>query len=117
MLTDAPQYSLKPSICRAWTGLQWEWILHVPDARHHTKHRASYHRSFVHAIRALDRWLARLGTEYFCGCCGRGLPTVGIWCEDCLQHVVASNRPPWERTYFAQHGVDCPHVMEVAHAE
>ena len=45
----------------------------------------------------------------FCGCCGRSIP-YGEWCLKCSQHLLPekSHLPPWERTYFAQHGKDCP---------
>lgn len=48
-----------------------------------------------------------------CGCCGRPIGQFiegDPWCEDCLPHL-ADYRigiPPWDRTYFAQHGTDCP---------
>lgn len=43
----------------------------------------------------------------FCGCCGRP-GARGLWCQDCEQHLASSLRPPHERTYYAQHGEDCP---------
>lgn len=48
--------------------------------------------------------------ENFCGCCGRSHKSGDIhWCKDCLAHVrPARYGAPWERTYFAQHGKDCP---------
>jgi hypothetical protein len=46
--------------------------------------------------------------EDFCGCYGRDL-TDGQWCDLCWPHVAhRSVSQPWENTYFAQHGEDCP---------
>jgi len=43
----------------------------------------------------------------FCGCCGR--PAVGDWCLECRAHLLSAlGRAPWDRTYYAQHGTDCP---------
>lgn len=42
-----------------------------------------------------------------CGCCGR--EWTGDWCDKCRPHIPkAFGAPPWDRTYFAQHGRDCP---------
>lgn len=43
----------------------------------------------------------------YCGCCGRRCPSCEEWCDDCKLHLLPSG-PPWERTYFAQHGKPCP---------
>ena len=48
-----------------------------------------------------------------CGCCGRETfgPTLRWydgWCVDCEGHVLRDSRPPWDRTYAAQFGKDCP---------
>jgi hypothetical protein len=44
-----------------------------------------------------------------CGCCGRPISNQE-WCTDCAKHLLPYQRglPPWDRTYFAQHGKDCP---------
>jgi len=53
----------------------------------------------------------------YCGCCGREVfdsASLFAWCAQCLSHLAqpASN-PPWERTYYAQHGKDCPFQEEL----
>jgi len=46
----------------------------------------------------------------YCGCCGR--PTSNyIWCDDCKAHIADHHRDFHERTYFAQHGKDCPYQL------
>lgn len=56
----------------------------------------------------------------YCGCCGRPTEsTANDWCAKCLPHVITEEQgeenlklrglPPWERTWFAQHGTDCPY--------
>lgn len=48
-----------------------------------------------------------------CGCCGRELGTDvagtadGLWCVDCIGHVLKGGAL-WDRTWFAQHGNECP---------
>jgi hypothetical protein len=52
----------------------------------------------------------------YCGCCGRESSNSEIanpWCRDCRDHVLVHGAP-WERTYFAQHGADCPFQIESA---
>lgn len=46
--------------------------------------------------------------DCFCGCCGRDTRTADYnFCADCLTHCL--NRGlPWDRTYYAQHGTNCP---------
>ncbi len=50
----------------------------------------------------------------FCGCCGREMSCsiqdgVAEWCFDCYQHIRRyGGGPPWDRTYFAIHGKECP---------
>jgi hypothetical protein len=53
----------------------------------------------------------------YCGCCGRECK--GEWCADCKAHLrqltlrpglgCALDNAPWERTYYAQFGEDCPY--------
>lgn len=51
----------------------------------------------------------------FCGCCGRAVRgsyldserEPGDWCSQCITHL-GKKGAPWERTYFALHGADCP---------
>lgn len=48
----------------------------------------------------------------YCGCCGReitadDLPGMPLWCDDCRPHLAASPHL-WDRTWFAQHGTECP---------
>ena len=42
-----------------------------------------------------------------CGCCGAPI-TNTEWCLCCTQHVGPAHLPPWERTWFAQYGTECP---------
>jgi hypothetical protein len=49
----------------------------------------------------------------YCGCCGREIENSSVgepWCRDCRDHALppALGRAPWDRTYYAQHGMDCP---------
>lgn len=44
-----------------------------------------------------------------CGCCGQDCPDGELWCLACRAHVGAGGRV-CDRTYFAQHGVDCPYT-------
>lgn len=45
-----------------------------------------------------------------CGCCGRALDDEDAdWCKDCQRHVLPqSSGPPWDQTYLAQFGRECP---------
>jgi len=51
----------------------------------------------------------------YCGCCGREMRQKfhdnigGVWCCDCFRHIQTDGGAPWARTYFAQHGRDCPY--------
>ena len=57
--------------------------------------------------------------EWFCGCCGADLGhsrEILQWCEACEAHlapevfpVLGCPTPAWDRTWFAQHGTDCPY--------
>jgi hypothetical protein len=50
----------------------------------------------------------RTMTATWCGCCGREVFDAE-WCPDCVQHVVQGGyAPPWDRTWLAQTGWDCP---------
>ena len=57
--------------------------------------------------------------QHYCGCCGCEIPPKDedlMWCKRCDKHVLhPKNRwIPWhERTYFAQHGKDCPFQVNV----
>ena len=44
-----------------------------------------------------------------CGCCGEPIP-YGEWCAVCMEHLLPEKPglAPWDRTWFAQHGTDCP---------
>lgn len=46
----------------------------------------------------------------YCGCCGGEIDNGdAYWCSHCTDHVArATTAYLWERTYFAQHGEDCP---------
>lgn len=54
--------------------------------------------------------------EDYCGCCGR-IVDVQVsslndpWCSQCTKHVLQNGAAPWDRTYLAQHGVDCPYQV------
>lgn len=44
----------------------------------------------------------------YCGCCGReNTGPDESWCPDCVPHVNAAGAP-WERTYLARTGHECP---------
>ena len=55
--------------------------------------------------------------ESFCGCCGRqiklGYKYVYQWCKECKEHLLPKEgrcvSGPWDRTYYAQYGKDCPY--------
>jgi hypothetical protein len=51
----------------------------------------------------------------FCGCCGNAAEgdDLIIWCVRCQGHVTDRGQP-WDRTWFAQHGTDCPYVVNEA---
>lgn len=54
--------------------------------------------------------------ESFCGCCGGRTYKEKTWCSRCLSdkpHLGPPGLPPWERTWFAIYGTDCP-FQEVA---
>lgn len=44
----------------------------------------------------------------YCGCCGREMPAWREWCADCEPHVLTGSLPPWEKTYYARYGRECP---------
>ena len=45
----------------------------------------------------------------FCACCGEEIGSFGAYCQECKEHVSWDyNLPAYERTYFGQHGEDCP---------
>lgn len=49
-----------------------------------------------------------LSKRSHCGCCGESINS-GEWCKPCAEHISENqNLPPWDRTYFAQHGSTCP---------
>lgn len=57
-----------------------------------------------------------MAEPHFCGCCGNQIVRPGRlsnWCGPCRKHVLtgraADGKPPWDRTYFAQHGEPCPY--------
>lgn len=76
------------------------------------EHRAKF-KAGLAAIEAAERE-ARLHNpiigaaeaDDYCGCCGRLSPDY-LFCEACHQHVAREGHL-WERTWFAQHGTDCP---------
>ena len=46
----------------------------------------------------------------YCGCCGYG-PTGGtLFCRECDKHVI-NHGELHSRTYFAQHGQECPNQV------
>lgn len=49
-------------------------------------------------------------SDSYCGCCGREIEQgTDEWCIDCLrQHVDTNAARSEDRTWFAQHGTDCP---------
>ena len=51
----------------------------------------------------------------YCGCCGLEPVTADdYFCPRCLAHVEQSTRAPWDRTYFARRGKDCPRRKRAA---
>ena len=45
----------------------------------------------------------------YCGCCGRPMErSYNLFCNDCNDHIDKDAEFFWERTYFAQHGRNCP---------
>lgn len=56
----------------------------------------------------------RLGTGGFCGCCGNEISEDLLWCNQCMGHLLPDRddqdhyRCMWDRTWFAQHGTECP---------
>lgn len=55
----------------------------------------------------------------YCGCCGGDLDgNSDLWCKRCADHVLPDRGVRlWDRTYFAQHGKDCPFQMYAATKE
>lgn len=49
----------------------------------------------------------KCASKDYCGCCETEATVDGWWCERCFGHVLRTGRVE-ERTYFAQHGEDCP---------
>lgn len=52
--------------------------------------------------------------ESFCGCCGRSYynPSDDYeWCGNCAGHVDESKAFPWDRTFRAVTGKDCPYQV------
>ena len=48
-------------------------------------------------------------SEQSCLCCGGKLRRNQLWCMQCKAHVILRyGLAMEERTYFAQHGKDCP---------
>ena len=56
--------------------------------------------------------------ESFCGCCGRQIKAdlwfeAYLWCKECIEHLLPREgrcvNGPWDRTYHAQYGKDCPY--------
>jgi hypothetical protein len=78
-----------------------------------TYNRKTFNRN-PHADAAMDAFTKNTRrATYYCGCCGRECP--GDWCSDCRPHLKPYPKsggymPQWERTYIAQHGVDCPYA-------
>ena len=52
----------------------------------------------------------------YCGCCGVELVGGDMWCVHCRSHVLVYGAP-WDRTYFAQYGKECPHALAVMRKE
>jgi len=52
--------------------------------------------------------------EDYCGCCGNETDADRLWCDRCEGHVSDAFVSIWDRTYFAQHGTDCPFTPYVA---
>jgi hypothetical protein len=47
----------------------------------------------------------------YCGCCGNEISDrlSSLWCERCRGHIGQfTSGHPWEKTYAAMHGEDCP---------
>jgi len=44
-----------------------------------------------------------------CGCCGNPISNMQ-WCVPCSKHLLPEKQglAPWDRTWFAQYGTDCP---------
>lgn len=53
-------------------------------------------------------WSTQFELDDFCGCCGRECYAGEEWCRACAEHVLPCGLPPWDRTWFAQYGVECP---------
>lgn len=53
--------------------------------------------------------------EQYCACCGvvlKGADYAGRFCQRCLKHAGPADLPTWDRTFFAQHGIDCPYQVK-----
>lgn len=51
----------------------------------------------------------------YCGCCGNALTDLDPypWCLRCKPHIKLEGKVvPWERTYFAVTGTDCPYRVK-----
>lgn len=46
----------------------------------------------------------------YCGCCGTATIN-GNWCKRCSDHVLKLGGAPWDRTWLAQTGRDCPYQV------
>ncbi|WP_447978106.1 hypothetical protein [Candidatus Nitrospira bockiana] len=52
----------------------------------------------------------RVRERNYCPCCSREIARRREVCRACEGHLAPDDgRPPWERTYFAVHGKDCPY--------
>jgi len=51
----------------------------------------------------------KVTTPDYCGCCGREYTNGDShFCLDCIGHVSNTRHAPWDRTYYAIHGSECP---------
>lgn len=48
--------------------------------------------------------------ERGCGCCGRPIHPEAVWCDDCCEHVKPTG-PLWDRTFYSQWSIPCPHQV------
>lgn len=64
---------------------------------------------FVREVPLLPRRREEPLLPFGCGCCGQDCPDGDGWCLPCRAHV-GTTGPIEERTYWAQHGVDCPYA-------
>ena len=49
--------------------------------------------------------------KHFCGCCGREISKIQVWCNDCSKHVGNGERL-WEQTYEAMYDRPCPFSVQ-----